>query len=465
MRRLRLPAALLAIGLASIGVGLAPPRAAAADEVSFGKPDAVADYGTAITFTVDVTRSVPLERAELRLRLPDTIGPLIVDVPVPPGTGTTQLQYVLDVTGGGHIVPNTPITATWAAYTAAGADPVVSRDDRVLYQDTTHDWRKVKGDLMTVHWYAGGDAFANKALQIGEKAISDTAALLGVTETEPVDFYIYGDQDSFRAALGPGTRENVGGQAHADIRTLFALITPEEIDQPWVGVVIPHELVHLVFDTAVHNPYRFPPRWLNEGLAVYLSEGYGSQDRGRVESAASANELIPLVALGGQFPTDYRPHVPRLRRVRVGHRLPRAPEGPGRARRPRHRLRRRADRRRGVQARAGRGPRPVPGGLARRPRGRRPEGVRSAARAGRSAAVGLVGPRAHERRAGDARRRIPGRDRRGGDGCRHLDARWPRRPASTSGSSSIGPVLLVLALVVAGVVGVLAIARRRIRTT
>ena len=38
-------------------------------------------------------------------------------------------------------------------------------------------------------------------------------------------------------------------------------------------------------------------------------------------------------------------------------------------------------------------------------------------------------------------------------------------PASTSGSSSIGPVLLVLALVVAGVVGVLAIARRRIRTT
>ena len=110
MRRLRLPAALLAIGLASIGVGLAPPRAAAADEVSFGKPDAVADYGTAITFTVDVTRSVPLERAELRLRLPDTIGPLIVDVPVPPGTGTTQLQYVLDVTGGGHIVPNTPIT-------------------------------------------------------------------------------------------------------------------------------------------------------------------------------------------------------------------------------------------------------------------------------------------------------------------------------------------------------------------
>ena len=125
-----------------------------------------------------------------------------------------------------------------------------------------------------------------------------------MTETEPIDFYIYGDLASFRDALGPGTRDNVGGQAHAGIRTLFALITPEDIDQPWVGVVVPHELVHLVFDTAVDNPFRFPPRWLNEGLAVYLSEGYGAQDRGRVEGAVASDELIPLVALGGQFPTD-----------------------------------------------------------------------------------------------------------------------------------------------------------------
>src|SRR5262249_58322094 len=108
---------------------------------------------------------------------------------------------------------------------------------------------------------------------IGEQAIKDTSALLGVTETDPIDFFIYGDEASFRDALGPGTRENVGGQAHADIRTLFALIGPDEIDASWVGIVVPHALPHLVFDTAVHNPYRFPPRWLNEGLARYLSQG------------------------------------------------------------------------------------------------------------------------------------------------------------------------------------------------
>ena len=288
--------------LALAFVTLAQPAFAA--DVSFGKPTAVANYGTSVTFNVDVTRTVPLDRVELRLLFPEALGPLIVDVPVPPGTGTTTLEYVLDVTGGGHIVPNTPILSTWAAFTAPGGEPVTSERDRLLYGDTSKDWRTVKGDLVRVHWYAGGEGFADKALAIGEKAIVDTAALLGVTETDPIDFYIYGDVASFREALGPGTRDNVGGQAHADIRTLFALITPEDIDQPWVGVVVPHELVHLVFDTAVRNPYRFPPRWLNEGLAVYLSEGYGAQDRGRVEGAVASDELIPLVALGGQFPTD-----------------------------------------------------------------------------------------------------------------------------------------------------------------
>ena len=133
------------------------PSPALAADVTFGKPTAVADYGTSVTFNVDVTRSVPLDRVELRLLFPDALGPLIVDVPVPPGTGTSTLQYVLDVTGGGHIVPNTPIVSTWAAFTAPGGEPVMSRDDRMVYNDTSKDWRTVKGDLVRVHWYAGGE--------------------------------------------------------------------------------------------------------------------------------------------------------------------------------------------------------------------------------------------------------------------------------------------------------------------
>ena len=123
-----------------------------------------------------------------------------------------------------------------------------------------------------------------------------------MTETEPVDFFVYADVDEFYDALGPGAHENVAGSAYANIRTLLGLIPPDQIDDPQVAVRIPHEFVHLVFDTASKNPYHSPPRWLNEGLAVYQSEGYGSSDRGQVEAAARSGTLIPLDGLTGQFP-------------------------------------------------------------------------------------------------------------------------------------------------------------------
>ena len=76
----------------------------------------------------------------------------------------------------------------------------------------------------------------------------------------------------------------MAGSAYANIRTLLGLIPPDQINDSLVAVRIPHEFVHLVFDTASKNPYHSPPRWLNEGLAVYQSEGYGSSRprRGRV---------------------------------------------------------------------------------------------------------------------------------------------------------------------------------------
>ena len=94
----------------------------------------------------------------------------------------------------------------------------------------------------------------------------------------------------------------MAGTAYANIRTLLGLIPPDQIDDPLVAVRIPHEFVHLVFDTAAGNPYHAPPRGLNEGLAVYQSEGYGSSDRGQVEDAARSGHLIPLDGLAGQFP-------------------------------------------------------------------------------------------------------------------------------------------------------------------
>jgi len=133
--------------------------------------------------------------------------------------------------------------------------------------------------------------------------VRETSKLLGVTETDPIDFFVYANVDDFYGAIGPGAHENVAGSAYANIRTLLGLIPPGQINDSLVAVRIPHEFVHLVFNTASQNPYHSPPRWLNEGLAVYQSQGYDAGDRSAVESAARGGSLIPLDGLVGQFPT------------------------------------------------------------------------------------------------------------------------------------------------------------------
>ena len=194
----------------------------------------------------------------------------------------------------------------------------------------------------------------------------------------------------------PGERRRA--RPYADIRTLFALIPPDEIDDAWVGIVVPHELTHLVFDTASNNPYHFPPHWLNEGLAVYVSQGYDRDYRNAVEYRGAGRHADPARRPGRPVPDERRRFylayaesvsavdyiVRTLRRRRAGRADPL--------------VRRRADRRRGVHGRARRG------------RGRVRDGV-----AGR------------RRRHGA--RRATGRSRRRRVRCRRRGA-GPRRPAS-----------------------------------
>ena len=146
---------------------------------------------------------------------------------------------------------------------------------------TASTGRPAGDDIVKVHWYEGDAAFGAKALELGEDAVRETSELLGVTETEPIDFFVYANVDDFYGAHRSGRpreRRGLGVRQHPD--PARAHPAAARSTTPLVAVRIPHEFVHLVFDTASQNPYHSPPRWLNEGLAVYQSEGYGSSDRG-----------------------------------------------------------------------------------------------------------------------------------------------------------------------------------------
>ena len=293
-------AAALALAALLTGLGGLRSTSAVSPTATFAPPSGSFVFGTSITFSDSITLSSAPKRVELLLSQPGSIGPTAIEVPNP-GLGQHTVSNVTKIADG-HVFPNTHFTAQWRVTDADGTQELGSAL-KLTYLDTRYTWRTKDGPIVHVHWYDGDASFGARALAIGEQGVANASALLGVTETQPVDFYIYADQSAFYDALGPGTRENVGGEAVAQIRTLFALITPDEVNDAWVSTVIPHELTHLVFNTAIDNPYHSPPRWLNEGLAVYLSEGYTASWRAAVADAVDSNGIIPPDGLVGQFPT------------------------------------------------------------------------------------------------------------------------------------------------------------------
>jgi len=276
-------------------------RTVAAADPSLPAPKTRVTFLDHIAFSGSATLTADVKRVEIILDFEGSTRSFVADVATSGSSGAVPLSYDF-ATPSGSVLPNTTIGARFRA-TLDDGTTVDGPSSTVRYEDTRLDWTVKSGEFVTVHWTEGGAAFGRRAIQIADDAIRDVSDLLGVVETDPIDFYVYADRDAFYDVLGPGARENVGGQAHPDIRTLFANIGPDIIDDPWVGVVIPHELTHLVFDTAVANPYHYPPRWLNEGIAVYLSEGYGRADQSAVEQAVRDEGLMPLDALAGQFPT------------------------------------------------------------------------------------------------------------------------------------------------------------------
>ena len=279
-------------------VGMAPAPSTAAIAVAFDPPTATSQLNVWLDFAETFRTSAAPTRVELLSHLPSDTNTQVQLATVSPATGDT---FRATVSLPGHITPNTTFVYRFRVVGSGGAT-ALGPEATVTVSDDRFDWKTLKGPIVRLHWYDGTDAFAARALDIGQKAIDQASALLGVTETEPVDFFIYDQEGPFRDALGPGTRENVGGEAVAPIRTLFGLIGPTDINSSWVGTLVTHELTHLVFNTAVHNPYHEPPRWLNEGLAVFLAQGYVPGDRALVADAARNGDLMPLDAIAGLLP-------------------------------------------------------------------------------------------------------------------------------------------------------------------
>jgi hypothetical protein len=295
MKAVWLRRVLAAVCLTALGLATAGPALSAS--VSFGTPSASSVFGDAITFEQPYSGASSFKEVDVVITYPASLGPLVVKLERP---GSGKFTYDLD-TSEGQLSANTKLTAHFQVVFADGTiqkGPDVS----VTYADTRFKWHTKSGPIVRLHWYSGSDAFADQLLGYAQDGVDRAIEFMGTKDTAPIDFFVYADQQPFYDAMGGGIRENVGGLAVPETRTLFALAGPGET--AYAQSAVPHEITHVVFDEATSNPYHYPPHWLNEAIAVYVAQGYDSSDRSMVSSAARNGTLMPLAALVGQFPTS-----------------------------------------------------------------------------------------------------------------------------------------------------------------
>ena len=293
-RRIDRPVALRIAGaLLAALIGLLSAAGPVAAAVSFDTPSATATFLKSIVFTQPYGGGT-VASASILIQFPGDAGPSVSEVQA--GSGT--LAYTLDTSSGG-VYPNTPITAHFEVVLSDGTTQV-GPDIHITYVDDRYAWKVKVGKVARLHYVNASDSFAQSLLNWADGGIQKAAAFFGVTETAPIDFFIYGTQTSFQTAMGQA--DTVGGVALPEIRSCYALVTPG--DTVYGQSVTVLEVTHIAFGDATTNPYHNPPRWLNEGLAVYMSDGYDAGNRRLVSQAVRAGTLRSLFALSDFFPYD-----------------------------------------------------------------------------------------------------------------------------------------------------------------
>ena len=300
-------AAIAAVMAAVIAFALqvgSPTAAAAAPSVSFDPPTATAVILKPLAFADTFRTSVQPLGVEL-----------VVSSPYVPGV-TVETAHVTRVASGAWRASvsqaDTGSANTVYRYafrvTLPGGVSETGPSGTVTVVDDRFAWQSISGPTVTLHWYAHTRSTAQGWLQAAESAVTRDEAAFGIASVPHLDFFIYNDSAAFFDAIGAGANADAAGVYFAVTHTAFGTVLASDLGSDFPDQEIAHETTHHVFGAATQNPYHTPPLWLDEGLAVYYSEGPGPR-RADLQQGIAAGRIVPLDGLSEAFPSSTDPFV------------------------------------------------------------------------------------------------------------------------------------------------------------
>ncbi len=284
-------------------LSLALPAPAAAQEpihvLDQGVETAFRDY---ITFNISLESDSKITVVRLLYRVAGQLATARGDADFEPGT-QVKASFTIDQKRE-YLPPGTELEYWWNITNEAG-DNLKTEPQHLLYMDERHDWQMLSSDRLTLYWYQGDRAFGEALFDQANKTLDQIESEAGVKVEVPVKIFIYGSFDDLHDAIAVGAQEWTGGQAFTDQGVVVIGVSPGDLDYGLVAT--PHELTHLVIHQATDNPFGDIPRWLDEGLAVYMSGELDASWRGyrdMVTRSARQGNLMTLQTLSSSFPAD-----------------------------------------------------------------------------------------------------------------------------------------------------------------
>jgi len=290
---------LIALLLIAMILLLKPEQAKGQAGIVVENPKADVVFGKTITFTAKITASIPIKQISLLFR---GINEEVTRVETLQLNADNTTSFVYDASQ--NIFPPFGKIVFWYQATLDDGQTYTSLHNEVQYNDTRFPWRENTRANVSVHWYAGDDAFGAAALDAAGAGMLAMNDFYPIALDIPFHIYIYSNIEDLKATLPFGGTEWTGGHAHPEFGVGLVAIAPSDSQKIEMETLIPHEVAHIMMYRALGNNYFKQPLWLLEGVAsnieLYPNLGYDEA----LKNATSNETLIRMADLCASFPSD-----------------------------------------------------------------------------------------------------------------------------------------------------------------
>ena len=214
----------------------------------------------------------------------------------------SEAVYVHDLTQ--HPLRAFSTVEYWFSITPQTGEAHTTEIKSFLYLDNRYQWQVIDDTAFRIHWYEGDASFGESLLAAARQGAERAFSLLPVSQSQPVDIYVYASGKELQSTLRLGGLNWVAGHADPEL-SLMVVSLPAGPDQKReTERQIPHELMHILLYQTVGEGYALLPTWFKEGLAS-ANELSPNPDYFKILTTAVEDEaLISLSQLCQSFPQD-----------------------------------------------------------------------------------------------------------------------------------------------------------------